>query len=1000
MKKLLTAFLLAFASLLFIFPNFVLAQTDLYLEDAFICNDFNIAYRSESTVPVSSATNVQAVSRKNITDTLSGRLWVEQAEFPSFSPMKANFQQALLSLIPSSLQKNMGFGEKEFNTKITHTVSSKDVSSKDQSGKTLPSEEKPETTFNQPGWFTGTILRSRVLCSFLGTCPGLKSLALGIAGEEIVPTIAPEPTGPPPPGDYSKLGTYNNPGQGLFQCHDNSLAGRVDYLKGGGIAIKWKDYQPTNPNSLDQTKLNELIERMKTLKNNGKKIYFHFVAYEMFNFPATLNSFPDWLNIDDDQPETDQIEMIRVYIKHVGGTPKFYYFPAPWGTKYQQKFGNFLKLLSQAIEENDLSDTLEYIEPAAGGFWGSTHLHFQNDQELNQYAQAAGCSENDWACLGRKYTAGVNELMGVYLAKFPRQPIMIISGNCNYTECSYRGLPNLLEEYGLRVMYKGAGLGLSSESVCGLRDNFLRPVCKYPSEAGNLTKCGEEPWLGSVLCNCGPAFDPQSTCGKNYQEVYEESLKKDYASYYCIYTCDLNCSDSQATNQLVANHLGAQIKLADFNLSATTVTANQPLQINFTWQNSGSTALIAPLKQGKKWLASSYKLFFEFVREGRVVHYQEFEINPPTHTWQPIKRSVESIFEVQTSLNFNIPNIPTGTYKLYVGLTDPNNEGERFALINLENNQNGRYLLTNSLVISSEGGGILSASTSLASLGSSCPDGQEVLGESVSSHENPQQNFAVQTWLEKVIDIFEDLIDHVFKRKTTEIANLEKFSRGPLKGGKSFNEWTADFSGAFIPSSISLVGNATVKGDEGDFWLSAGYTPQGDENLNYTLGRGRKAFCMQQCGLYPNTFDISTLFSFCPSCNSDDYPLDPDFGTGVDDIPLDMSLCQRDPNTNACDYYDPADHPRCDGDPICESGRCNPYEYRQRETYTDHGCTPPYPTEHCNDPAVCQMVTFQSNPAGGFGACQYQNATVCVRTDRASIGSCAAVCNWACCAYQ
>ena len=70
--------------------------------------------------------------------------------------------------------------------------------------------------------------------------------------------------------------------------------------------------------------------------------------------------------------------------------------------------------MKEAFEENNLLDTIEYIEPSAGGFWASTHLHFKTDEQLNYFVRAAGCNENDWSCLGRKYTQGVNEIIAVY----------------------------------------------------------------------------------------------------------------------------------------------------------------------------------------------------------------------------------------------------------------------------------------------------------------------------------------------------------------------------------------------------------------------------------------------------------------------------------------------------------------------------------------------------------------------------------------------------------
>ena len=159
-----------------------------------------------------------------------------------------------------------------------------------------------------------------------------------------------------------------------------------------------------------------------------------------------------------------------------------------------------------------------------------------------------------------------------------------------------------------------------------------------------------------------------------------------------------------------------------------------------------------------------------------------------------------------------------------------------------------------------------------------------------------------------------------------------------------------------------------------------------------------------QAGLYPSGIDAFASHAVCNSRNADDYPLDPNFGSGVDDVPLDMSLCQWDPDNQGCHYYDPGGTQGCgpNQDAFCESGRCNPFEYGQAEDFLSNGCSLPYSDRgtNCNVASICQWAHFQKNPAGGFGACQYRNPDVCVRTDRIATGSCAAVCNNACCAWQ
>ena len=218
--------------------------------------------------------------------------------------------------------------------------------------------------------------------------------------------------------------------------------------------------------------------------------------------------------------------------------------------------------------------------------------------------------------------------------------------------------------------------------------------------------------------------------------------------------------------------------------------------------------------------------------------------------------------------------------------------------------------------------------------------------------------------------------------------------RGWLVGGKTLNQ-NAKFLESFLPPSFSAQGDF-VRKTSANFSLSPGLTLKGEKAVNFSGMKFSRNFCLRQCTPLPRQIPISSLYPFCPSCSPKDYPL---VETTPEDIPLDMSFCQKNPD-GSCNYFDPTDHPRCDGDPICESGRCNPYQWRQAKDYTDRSCPLPYPASDCTDPSVCHLVRFPSNPNGGFGACQYTNPNVCVRADRVETGSCAAICNWACCAYQ
>lgn len=104
--------------------------------------------------------------------------------------------------------------------------------------------------------------------------------------------------------------------------------------------------------------------------------------------------------------------------------------------------------------------------------------------------------------------------------------------------------------------------------------------------------------------------------------------------------------------------------------------------------------------------------------------------------------------------------------------------------------------------------------------------------------------------------------------------------------------------------------------------------------------------------------------------------------------------------------------------PICESGRCNPYELRQRSDYENNpniSCNPwpfsgnGYDGDDCtnltfNGVTVCDAVKYSHNTGGGWGPCHFMNENVCIRTDitpnpNTNPRNCSAVCNSVCCAY-
>jgi len=463
-----------------------------------------------------------------------------------------------------------------------------------------------------------------------------------------------------------------NPWQGLFQCHVNNAI-EYDYVKGGAIIITLGEMQPDNSEELSESAVSNLISQIKT----DKKIYLHFMIYRD---EYHMNAFPSWVKFN--------------LIKDSMGL-----YPQPWDPVYQESLKKFLELLNDALDENGVKNQIEYIEPAVGGLWASTGLY---SRSIKEWIAAAGCRPDNYTCLGEKYNQGVNKIIDIYSESFPDTPLMIIGGGCIRSECNYNGFNQVLGKYGMKVMFKMAGLGARPD--CGFREYSFNPICGNNAK----TKCGQEPTGKSIVCGKPTDFfNSSDPCGKNYNQIYTESLKREKISYYCMYIDDIKCGKNQETNKFVAQHLGAQIELVSFELNPNNgVEAGSSFNINFNWRNTGSTALIAPLKNGLKWEASSYKQFLEFEKDGEIVYYKEFDVNPPTNTWQ----TANLLYETSSSITLNIPdslkNPRSDTaYKLYVGFTDPNGENIRFRLNNVQNNdfEHRRYLLTDSFVV--RGGG-------------------------------------------------------------------------------------------------------------------------------------------------------------------------------------------------------------------------------------------------------------------------------------------------------
>ncbi len=286
-----------------------------------------------------------------------------------------------------------------------------------------------------------------------------------------------------------------------------------------------------------------------------------------------------------------------------------------------------------------------------------------------------------------------------------------------------------------------------------------------------------------------------------------------------------------------------------------------------------------------------------------------------------------------------------------------------------------------------------------------CLAGQNVADQVLPELENRSTNFSTSGWLNRTVKTSAEVIGNLLMKITTETKEKKEIkflSRSSLSGGQETAE-----NVEFLYNQLPLKIIKTIKPKDQaaalmvPFAYNVALSP--DElgqysGSYYELRKMRNAYCMRLCSLYPHGTSISTIDPICPSCNPKDYQFSP----GVNDPELNMDLCQDSPE--GCHYYqckigDPGCQSGCppEKDPVCEGGKCNPYERGPSSDYIGAGCSVPYEGE-CTNSSLCVKAHFNPNPEGGYGSCRYTNETVCVRTDREAVGSCAAICNWQCCA--
>ncbi|MGB9706523.1 MAG: hypothetical protein ACPLXP_00400 [Microgenomates group bacterium] len=266
---------------------------------------------------------------------------------------------------------------------------------------------------------------------------------------------------------------------------------------------------------------------------------------------------------------------------------------------------------------------------------------------------------------------------------------------------------------------------------------------------------------------------------------------------------------------------------------------------------------------------------------------------------------------------------------------------------------------------------------------------------------NNKEYFHTPSLFQSITDILYEAIDlsKNLYRKITRSANsttLTVKSRGNLIEGKTFIR-EVDFLDVFLARKLSSPKNYSLSSSSHYSFPEhpQNFFPQeGSEKINIKdLGKSQRKICLHLASILPAKINISEVNPLCSSRKLDDY-----LPKLEKEAFKNLANAYCIPGPTGCDFYQPGGSPSCEGDPVCEGGKCYPLMWRQAKDYLGSNCPLPYQAQDCNE--VCAPVTFEPAEDGrGWGPCHYQNPTVCVRQDFQEVGDCAALCNWACCAY-
>ena len=488
-----------------------------------------------------------------------------------------------------------------------------------------------------------------------------------------------------------------NPRQGVRRLYGLAplRANGQEISCSGEIFVLWAQIEPQE-GEYDWTALDEKLD--EAVRQN-KKTSFSLGASGN-SLPGYPREMPQWA-YDAMQSEAD---VCCNGVTWLGSR----YTPVPWNTIFQEKLTNILAAARDHIRANpDYDHLVSAVIMYCGGPWGEMNLSGYGSWE-------------EWANAGythELFASAVLDLTDIYMDLFPDKPCALQLGNGLFYKDPTNPAQNrrpadivkskALQRYGTWVILKINGFGdrgavtpdmgrcrnhlCSAETVHSYDSKF----CWY--EDGNEV-CGpenEDQYFDHFM---GPALT-------GYLQWYGPNVEKEFAGNPESFT-------------YFARHAGAQIMNLETIFPATT-TAGTAVNFNFKWFNRGNFPLfkteLQPVVIGgvtyQKGFPASYKIFVDLIDEqGQTAYHTTLTPNPPTTSWvlpdtwclrHPAASECNPYTppgrfgDIRYIVTHNIPlpiTFLAGTYKVRIGLSDPDDDTRRWNLVNTPGGDGtGRY---------------------------------------------------------------------------------------------------------------------------------------------------------------------------------------------------------------------------------------------------------------------------------------------------------------------